>query len=454
MKLTERMRSVVSALAAASQGRRKLTWSMWFQSFRNTFRTEWHGVSRARLYTATAIASVFFISVATVAVTHLNQTTSWVRVFTQGNYIGMVPNRPTILTKMHQIADGYNLDLTLSPIHTSVPANYDWQSVAMLPTSATAIVLDGRPILYTNNLDSAHAVLADVKQALLPQGIQNQHSVQFVGKVSVVSSVVSVANILDEMAAVRYILYPKPNELAARSETSVSLLNPQRPGLTITPKSLVETPLLQLATEATVATIVKVPYDIQYINDNQMGVGSVRVVAHGRSGFAREVLKQHFVNGKLVTQTVITKHVVLSPYAEVAHRGTNNGMASGAWQWPSAMYDITSPFGARNLDGVNGFHPGVDIGCPVGTPVYATNNGRAEEAGWSSGGYGIWVKINNGDGIETVFGHLSSVAIQGGQMISKGELIGYSGETGFATGPHLHYEVRMGGTAINPIPYM
>jgi murein DD-endopeptidase MepM/ murein hydrolase activator NlpD len=445
VKLTERMRSVLHALAAASQGIRKLTWLSWL-------RLDLGSLSRARLYSAIGISGLMLAGASVLTVHHMNQTAPWVKVFSQDKYLGMVPNNPEILHKMQLIADGYHKNITLTPVHTTVSSSYDWRKVTTLPTTASAIMLNGRPIVFTKDAKTANSVLEDVKQALLPEKVKNANKAKFVGHVSIQSRIVSIANILDEVAAERYILNPRPDKVAARMGTVNSLLGMSGPKVTQVASKKLVPPLLQLSTEATVTKTIRVPFHTKYVKDNHLGVGSVRVVTHGRSGLARETIQQKYVNGKLVDEAVVQKAVVKSPVTEVAQQGTNDGIASGSWGWPTTMYDVTSPFGPRSLGG--GFHPGEDIGCPIGTPVYATNNGTVEDAGWNSGGYGNWAKINNGNGIESVFGHMSRVVAHPGERVSKGTVIGYSGDTGFVTGPHLHYEIRINGRAVNPSPYM
>ena len=213
-------------------------------------------------------------------------------------------------------------------------------------------------------------------------------------------------------------------------------------------------PLLSVQVNETVMATVPLNPKVRYIDDNSLAVGVDKVVHNGTPGKAREKLRLRFVNGRLMTKTVLSKKVLRQSVTQVEDRGTNTGIESGSWVWPSPYTDITSGFGWRILFGSPNFHPGYDIGCPIGIPIYATNNGVVEQAGWNSGGYGIWVLINNGNGIQTVFGHLSRVAVSPGQVIAKGQVIGYSGDTGDSTGPHLHYEVRVNGTAVNPGPYM
>jgi len=116
--------------------------------------------------------------------------------------------------------------------------------------------------------------------------------------------------------------------------------------------------------------------------------------------------------------------------------------------WP-VQGPITSPFGPR----WGGFHPGIDIGVPEGTPIEAAAAGTVIYCGWESG-YGNLVVIDHHNGIATAYAHQSRIAVGCDQNVSQGEVIGYSGCTGFCTGPHLHFEVRVNGTPVDPIGYL
>jgi murein DD-endopeptidase MepM/ murein hydrolase activator NlpD len=98
-------------------------------------------------------------------------------------------------------------------------------------------------------------------------------------------------------------------------------------------------------------------------------------------------------------------------------------------------------------------HNGIDLAAPTGTPVYATADGVVTRADWFSS-YGLYISIDHGADLETRYAHLSKLAVADGERIEKGDVIGYVGSTGRSTGPHLHYEVRIDGVAVNPIPYM
>jgi murein DD-endopeptidase MepM/ murein hydrolase activator NlpD len=98
-------------------------------------------------------------------------------------------------------------------------------------------------------------------------------------------------------------------------------------------------------------------------------------------------------------------------------------------------------------------HKGVDLPAPVGTPIHATADGIVSRADWFSS-YGLYVSLEHGGNIETRYGHMSRLNVAAGQEVHKGDIIGYVGTTGRSTGPHLHYEVRVAGEAVNPLPYM
>ena len=116
---------------------------------------------------------------------------------------------------------------------------------------------------------------------------------------------------------------------------------------------------------------------------------------------------------------------------------------------------LTSGFGMRNHPVLGGRrqHQGIDLAAPTGTPVYATADGVVGRADWYSS-YGLYISVNHGASMETRYAHLSRLAVAAGDNVKKGDLIGYVGSTGRSTGPHLHYEVRVEGLAVNPIPYM
>jgi len=122
---------------------------------------------------------------------------------------------------------------------------------------------------------------------------------------------------------------------------------------------------------------------------------------------------------------------------------------------PLAAASTTSSYGMRTHPVLGGMraHRGIDLAAPTGTPVYATADGVVGKAEWFSS-YGLFVQIAHGSELETRYAHMSRLAVGPGERVRKGDVIGYVGSTGRSTGPHLHYEVRVSGEAVNPIPYM
>jgi murein DD-endopeptidase MepM/ murein hydrolase activator NlpD len=119
---------------------------------------------------------------------------------------------------------------------------------------------------------------------------------------------------------------------------------------------------------------------------------------------------------------------------------------------PLKYANITSRFGNRKhpVLGYTRAHEGVDYGAPTGTPVWAVGDGQVKTAGWN-GGCGKAVVLRHRNGYESVYCHLSAVAVSAGKPVSQKQIIGYVGETGLATGPHLHFAVKRGGAFMNPL---
>jgi murein DD-endopeptidase MepM/ murein hydrolase activator NlpD len=117
---------------------------------------------------------------------------------------------------------------------------------------------------------------------------------------------------------------------------------------------------------------------------------------------------------------------------------------------------FTSGYGIRSdpFHAGAAMHPGIDLAGKYGTPIYATADGTVVRAGWNSGGYGNMVELDHGRGITTRYGHMSAVLVHAGDHVKRGEQIGRMGSTGRSTGNHLHYEVRIDGRPVNPIPFM
>ncbi len=145
------------------------------------------------------------------------------------------------------------------------------------------------------------------------------------------------------------------------------------------------------------------------------------------------------------------EQVALLPLAVGALANLDWGASGFA---PPVEGRVSSSFGWRNVS-VNGnrYHGGLDLAAPLGTPVRAARTGIVTRAGWW-GTYGNVVVLDHGDGSETRYAHLSSVLVRVGQALRQGDVLGKVGSTGASTGPHLHFEVRFDGRAVDPLPYL
>lgn len=135
-------------------------------------------------------------------------------------------------------------------------------------------------------------------------------------------------------------------------------------------------------------------------------------------------------------------------------QGIPAGVIAGLLAVP-AYGEVVSGFGYRvhPIWGGVRFHSGVDIDVPYGDPIHAAAPGTVVDAGWL-GGYGNAVVIEHGNGIATLYAHMSALAVEVGDEIDTGRVVGYCGSTGFSTGPHLHFEVLLGGEATDPLPWL
>lgn len=157
--------------------------------------------------------------------------------------------------------------------------------------------------------------------------------------------------------------------------------------------------------------------------------------------------------------------LVGTPVSMVPKGTTASNASRGRMPWlgavslpsatPFGLGYLSSGFGLRGHPILGGtrLHAGLDFAAPTGSPVLATMDGYVSAAGWA-GGYGLSVRLENGSSLETRYGHLSRITVAPGSFVRKGELIGLVGTTGLSTGPHLHYEVRVNGRAVDPRAYL
>jgi murein DD-endopeptidase MepM/ murein hydrolase activator NlpD len=180
-----------------------------------------------------------------------------------------------------------------------------------------------------------------------------------------------------------------------------------------------------------------------------------QALASARSSEQSFVAKRDQLGAKQAQLTADFQAISDEIAASLAKSGNGPSLGTGRFIYPVGKVPIASPFGPRidPISGQQSFHPGVDFAAACGTPIHAADSGVIFFAG-PNGGYGNATIINHGAGLATLYGHQSSIAVSVGQVVEQGQVIGYVGSTGYSTGCHLHFEVRVNGTPVDPMGYL
>ena len=192
--------------------------------------------------------------------------------------------------------------------------------------------------------------------------------------------------------------------------------------------------------------------DVIYIDNDEWYTTQTKVLQQPSAGHRKVVAVVSFENSKKVSEEIIKEEVTYEAVAKIVERGTK---IPPTYIKPISGGRLSSNFGRRNRPtrGASTYHKGIDWAVPSGSAVYASCGGTVAKAGWGSG-YGYVVYINHPDGRQTRYGHLSKVLVSAGQTVSQGQKIALSGNTGVSTGPHLHFEILIGGSQVNPLKYL
>lgn len=208
------------------------------------------------------------------------------------------------------------------------------------------------------------------------------------------------------------------------------------------------------ASELSVVTVEETSYTedydapVQYVDNNSWYVGTEQIIQQGSQGNRSVVALVTSVNGVPTDKQIIDETINYEAVPRIIERGT---LTPPTYIRP-VNGPITSYFGPRNL-AISPYHYGIDFYVPTGTPVKASSSGVVVSAGWS-GNYGYCVLIQHPNGTMTRYAHNSSIAVSYGQTVQQGQIIAYSGATGLVTGPHVHFEILVGGVAVNPLNYL
>jgi len=242
--------------------------------------------------------------------------------------------------------------------------------------------------------------------------------------------------------------------ICTKINISLDELYALNPGITENSKILpgqqliVTVPTSELSVVTTQRSTYEEDYsaDVQYVDNTSMYRGTSNVIQQGTTGHRIVTADISSVNGTESNRQIIQQKVTIESVPRIVEIGT---VTPPTYIKPIYGGSFSSAFEMRW--GV--MHTGVDWSCSQGTPVMAAANGTVIRAGWFSG-YGNCIDISHGNGVVTRYGHLSKILVSVGQSVSQYGVIANSGNTGDSTGPHLHFEIIMNGTAVNPLTYV
>ncbi|MBR1930933.1 MAG: M23 family metallopeptidase [Lachnospiraceae bacterium] len=219
-------------------------------------------------------------------------------------------------------------------------------------------------------------------------------------------------------------------------------------------KLIVTVPEPELSVTREEQIYVEEIYDAEviYKDNDSWYTYETQVLQQPSAGFRKIIADVSYLNDKEVGREILKEEVVMEAVPMIVERGTK---IPPTYIKPISGGRLSSGFGRRKAPkrGASSYHKGVDWATPTGTAVYASCGGVVEKAGWGSG-YGYVIYINHEDGRQTRYGHLSKVLVKAGQSVKQGDKIALSGSTGVSTGPHLHFEILIGGKQVNPLNYL
>lgn len=217
---------------------------------------------------------------------------------------------------------------------------------------------------------------------------------------------------------------------------------------------IVTVPEPELSVERTELEYYEESYDaeVQYVDNDSWYTNEEVVRQEPSAGFHKVAVEVYYRDNTEVGRTVVKEEVVMEAVPKIVERGTK---IPPTYIKPIYGGRISSGFGGRKAPtrGASTYHKGIDWATPIGTQVMASCAGTVTRAGWGSG-YGYLVCIRHPDGRETRYGHLSKILVKAGQTVKQGQKIALSGNTGRSTGPHVHFEMLINGSAVNPLKYL
>ena len=340
----------------------------------------------------------------------------------------------------------------------------------------TALYVDGDLVAVTTDGDAVRQTLEEIKAPYEDENDPN-HRVEFTKDVELVDGIYFTDSFTDvdavcqritglEQAQVDYTVQSgdTPWTIAAANGLTLNELYALNPQMSASGYNMYigdtlvlgqERPFLEVKTIDRITYQVSIPFETNETTSEDYSYGTTKTVQEGVDGIKELTADVTKVGGIETGRDIIEETVLQEPVTKEVVKGTrlpNGSIApssggSGSLMWPVPGYRSVSRW-------MSSGHKGSDICAAYGTPIYAADSGVVTAAGWNAAGhgYGYSIIINHG-GMTTLYAHCSSVVVSSGQYVKQGELIGLVGSTGWSTGNHCHFEIRVGGTLVSARNY-
>lgn len=214
--------------------------------------------------------------------------------------------------------------------------------------------------------------------------------------------------------------------------------------------------VLPVQSYTTVVEVCSIDYTTVSVKSDQLLAGSTKVVKNGEKGSKEVTYKVSYMDGKVAEKVELSSKILSQPVAEEVIVGTKRVIAAdkngdAPMCWP--VKRVEGSYVSSYVGDQRG-HNGMDIAAKIGTPIYAASAGTVVFASSDSSGYGKYIIIDHGNGIKTLYAHCNALFVNVGDTVSEGEHIASVGNTGYSTGFHLHFEVRINDNPVNPVAYI
>ncbi|MCF8022294.1 MAG: peptidoglycan DD-metalloendopeptidase family protein [Clostridiales bacterium] len=333
-------------------------------------------------------------------------------------------------------------------------------------TRGAAVKIDGEEKFYFKNDELADSFINKLKDKY---SINSNGEVNIIQDVKIINEEVKVKSINSVKEALQLVVKGEAKQkihvvekndtlwgIARNHNTTVEKIKELNPELSdilqLGAKVVISStePLLNVQCTYEINNEETIPFKTKYKMDSNLAVGKRQVIQQGKQGKKKVTYQVMAENGDVVGKESINEVVLQPAKPRIINKGTKLMFSSrsGGLIWP-VTGPISSGFGMR----WGKMHSGIDIAAQYGKSVCATAPGEVTRVEWLSG-YGRLIEVNHGNGIRTRYAHLSAFGVNIGQKISQGQFLGKVGETGHATGPHLHFEIRINGVAKNPLNYL